>query len=392
MPKQSSAARSSQFSIVHLFRTPVGGLFRHVCDLAQEQGRLGYDVGIICDSSTGGERAAEALARLTPSCSLGVHRLPIRRLPGLSDLRAARGIRRILGNLQPNVVHGHGAKGAAFGRILARRIDATAIYTPHGGSLHYSASSLAGFLYLGLERMLRRRTDGAIFESDYSARIFGEKVGPPDCPVRVIHNGIRDDEFVAAEDAAVEYDFLYVGELREIKGIQVFMEAISRVAKKASLSVAVVGDGELREAVARRIATESLENTVALLPPVYPAASIIRKARCVVVPSLAESLPYIVLETVAAGVPILATNVGGIPEIFGSNSGELLPPGDSGALADAMLRILREPQARNDLKVGLQEHARQNFKLTDMVQKTLEFYREVLRAGSKREGVAASRR
>lgn len=379
-------------SIVHLFRTPVGGLFRHVRDLAQEQSRLGYDVGIVCDSSTGGKPAAESLTSLAPSCRLGVHRIHIRRLPGISDFRAAGRIREILAELQPDVVHGHGAKGAAFGRMLARRVGAKSIYTPHGGSLHYSSSSLAGFLYLGLERMLRSRTDGVIFESRYSANVFAEKIGRPDCPVRVIHNGVRDDEFIAANNAAPEYDFVYVGEIREIKGIQVFMDAVSLVSKEASLSVAVVGDGELRATIAERIATESLENTVTLLPPVYPAASIIRKTRCVVVPSLAESLPYVVLETVAAGVPILATNVGGIPEIFGSYSGELLPAGDSGALADALLRRLQEPQSRNDSTASLRDYASHNFKLSDMVKKTLDFYDEVLHNGNHLEGSSASRR
>lgn len=370
---------------MHLFRAPVGGLFRHVCDLAQEQCRLGYDIGIICDSSTGGPRADESLGQLAISCKLGVHRLPIRRLPSPFDVGTALAIRRILGDAQPNIVHGHGAKGAVFGRFLARRVGAKAIYTPHGGSLHYSASTPAGLLYLGAERMLRRRTNGAIFESNYAATAFTEKVGKLNCPTRVIHNGIRDDEFFADRNSTPEFDFAYIGEIREIKGILVFMDAIRRVADQSSLAVAIVGSGELAAPIAARIAAESLQSTVTLLPPAYPATSIIRKARCVVVPSLAESLPYIVLETLAAGVPVLTTNVGGIPEIFGPMSMHLLPAGDSHALSEAMLARLRDPKSYLDVAETLREHTRQNFKLRNMVKSTLEFYTEVLTGSSEQQ-------
>ena len=89
--------------VVHVFRTPVGGLFRHVCDLAREQSKLGAHVGIICDSSTGGKAAATVLESLDSACDLGIHRVEIQRTPGLSDLLAVRSMRPVLDSLAPSL-------------------------------------------------------------------------------------------------------------------------------------------------------------------------------------------------------------------------------------------------------------------------------------------------
>src|ERR1043165_4072571 len=71
----SGNRRSGGLRILHVLRAPLGGLFRHVCDLAEEQTRMGHEVGIICDAATGGEQAEAALERLATSCALGIHRV-----------------------------------------------------------------------------------------------------------------------------------------------------------------------------------------------------------------------------------------------------------------------------------------------------------------------------
>ncbi|MFD0935981.1 glycosyltransferase family 1 protein, partial [Methylobacterium trifolii] len=76
--------------ILHVFRAPVGGLFRHVVDLARLQAAAGHAVGIVCDANTGGARAEQALAELGPCLGLGVTRIPMRRNPHLSDLSVLR--------------------------------------------------------------------------------------------------------------------------------------------------------------------------------------------------------------------------------------------------------------------------------------------------------------
>jgi hypothetical protein len=86
-PPIHSPNPSRRLRILHVFRAPVGGLFRHVVDVARAQIARGLDVGIFCDSSTGGDRAAQALAELRPGLALGVTRVPMRRNPHPSTRR-----------------------------------------------------------------------------------------------------------------------------------------------------------------------------------------------------------------------------------------------------------------------------------------------------------------
>ena len=130
--------------ILHVVRTPVGGIFRHILDLANGQVDRGHDVGIVADTLTGGERAKEALARIAPRLNLGVHRFAIRREPSIADILVWLRLRRLIRELRPDVLHGHGAKTGAFIRLGIASNDVIRVYTPHGGSLHYPLNTLKG--------------------------------------------------------------------------------------------------------------------------------------------------------------------------------------------------------------------------------------------------------
>src|ERR1700722_7085107 len=122
--------------IVHAVRAPVGGIIRNILDLANGQVNAGHHVGIVADSLTGGERAAAALAEIAPRLTLGVHRLAIRREPFPTDALVWARFARLIRQLKPDVLHGHGAKAGAFIRLAPRSKDSIRVYTPHGGSLH----------------------------------------------------------------------------------------------------------------------------------------------------------------------------------------------------------------------------------------------------------------
>jgi glycosyltransferase involved in cell wall biosynthesis len=97
-----------------------------------------------------------------------------------------------------------------------------------------------------------------------------------------------------------------------------------------------------------------------------------------VVPSRAESLPYIVLEAIAAGIPLISTNVGGIPEIFGPHSDLLVVPDDSAALTRAIEAARADPEAKHQLTAKLRERVRSDFLADDMVKKVIDAYGDAL--------------
>ena len=147
--------------IVHCFRSPVGGIFRHVRDLAQAQVAAGHAVGIVCDSTTGGEFEERLFDEMKEILALGVWRTPMQRHVGPGDIAAAWRTYRIIKELKPDVLHGHGAKGGVYARMFGSllrvsRSRVARLYSPHGGSLHYDEGTLTGKLFFGLERLMER--------------------------------------------------------------------------------------------------------------------------------------------------------------------------------------------------------------------------------------------
>jgi glycosyltransferase involved in cell wall biosynthesis len=357
--------------ILHVMRSPVGGLFRHVVDLAGAQAARGHQVGIVADATTGAARAEAVLFALTPDMALGVTRIPMSRHLGWSDIAAYQLVAALAETVSADVIHGHGAKGGAYAR-LARRKGAIRVYTPHGGSLHYSKTSPLGLLYLTLERLLMPRTDLFLFESAYGRDVFQARVGTPRGLVRVVHNGVSAPEFapVAAEPDAT--DLLFVGELRMLKGIDVLLDAVTLLsAQGRRLSLTIVGNGP--DAAPVRARAVALGDQVRFAG-VLPARTAFAKGRLLVVPSRAESLPYIVLEAAAAGLPMIATAVGGIPEIFGDDAGVLVNAGDAAALAAAIDRNLAEDEAGHELSRRLQALVKAHFSVDAMTDAVVAAY------------------
>jgi glycosyltransferase involved in cell wall biosynthesis len=373
-----TAADAAHIKVIHCFRSPLGGLFRHVCDLVGGQTALGLDVGLICDATTGDRFADTKLEQLSKSCSLGIVRLPMSRTLSWTDASVMRAARKLCVASKPDIIHGHGAKGGAYGRLLARRLDARAVYTPHGGSLHYSRASLGGMLYLGTERFLQRYTDGLIFECKHSADSYVRKVGAISCPHEVIYNGLLDNEFTSIESGHRSYDFVFVGELRKLKGLDVLLQAVHLLRGRRDVSLLVAGSGSDASYFESRIRSLGLESLVAMSPPIHPARNAFIQAQCVVVPSLAEAFPYIVLEAIGAGVPLITTDVGGIPEIYGRYAHSLLPPNDPQALAEAMYATIEGlPRARR-LAGKLHERVSELYKADTMVRATRDSYSRIL--------------
>jgi glycosyltransferase involved in cell wall biosynthesis len=375
--------------IVHVLRAPLGGLFRHVLDLAREQIARGHQVGLIADSLTGGAQADKALEELRPHLALGLLRLPIRRLPHPNDLLLLLGIQARLRKLRPDVIHGHGSKGGSFARIpglLPFQGGVIRAYTPHGGSFNYKPGTISNRAYMLAERILERGTDLFLFESAYIAQRFQEEVGATTKLTKIVLNGISEAELVPVHPSASAADFVYVGEWRSAKGIDTLIDALALINKRYGLvaSLVLVGSGPDEAILYDRAAARQVREQILFVPPMR-ARDAFRLGRAMVVPSRAESLPYIVLEAAGARVPMVATNVGGVPEIFGPYRDRLIPPDNPGALADALYRTLSAPRE------GLQAEADQlaafvaaRFSLSGMADAVIAAYHEALATKSRK--------
>jgi glycosyltransferase involved in cell wall biosynthesis len=362
--------------ILHAVRAPVGGIFRHILDLANGQVERGHYVGIIADSLTGGERAEAALAEIAPRLKLGVRRVPIRREPRAADLMVWANLARMIRQLTPDVLHGHGAKAGAYVRLRPRSNRTIRVYTPHGGSLHYPLDTWKGNFYSRLERALMNSTELFLFESAFARDTYQRTIGTPQGLGRRVFNGVTAEEFepVPRDDDAT--DVVYVGEFRHIKGADLLIDAVARLrADGRPVTLTLGGDGEELETLKAHVQRLGVGDAVRFIGHVKARYGF-SKGSLLVVPSRGDSMPYVVIEAAAAGVPMIAANVGGIPEIFDTHTKALFAPSNVGAMADAIRHALDDPAATLNRAKSLRERISAHFSQHAMVEGVLAGYRD----------------
>ncbi len=370
----------SPLRILHAVRAPVGGIFRHIVDLANGQADRGHQVGIVADSLTGGERAAKALAEIAPRMKLGVYRIAIHRDPRPADLLVWMRFVHLIRKLKPNVLHGHGAKAGVFLRLRGRASGAIRVYTPHGGSLHYPLSTTKGAIYSRLERALMNNTDLFLFESAFARDTYQRTIGAPKGLVRCVFNGVTADEFDPVAKAEDATDLVYVGEFRRIKGADLLIDALARLhVDRKSLTLTLAGDGEETAALKAQVERLGLSHAVRFIGHVK-ARHGFSKGRLLVVPSRGDSMPYVVIEAGAAGIPMVAANIGGIPEIFGEHTDALFAPNIIGAMADAIETAQDDAEAAQARATALRERIFLHFSQKAMVEGVLAGYRDAFAA------------
>lgn len=364
--------------ILHCLRAPVGGLFRHVLDLAGEQARRGHDVGIIADKNTEDRLTGPKFAAIAPSLKLGVHRIPMSRQPGIGDYAAYRAVEKHARTIKPGVLHGHGAKGGAYARLTARTLSRSGqtvktFYTPHGGSLHFKAGTVQSAIFLSAERTLERYASGLIFESAYAAGVYRERIGEPKVPYRVIPNGLMPADFERATPKPDVSDVLYIGELRGLKGVDLLLDALSALNRTRAVTATIAGAGPDGEKLKARAHDLGLSNQV-VFTGALPARTAFTLGRIMVVPSRAESFPYVVLEAAAAGLPLISTSVGGIPEITSGTATRLIEAGSSQAIQNAITAVLDDPSAAAARANELRANVEEKFTVNAMTAAVLDFY------------------
>lgn len=375
-----SETSHSPLRILHAVRAPVGGIFRHILDLAAGQAERGHSVGILADSLTGGERADAALKEIAPKLKLGVYRLAIRREPHPVDSITSLHFLRLVRSLKLDVLHGHGAKAGAFVRMKRKSKTAIRVYTPHGGSLHYPPGTLKGNVYARMERALMNRTELFLFESGFARDTYQRVIGKPAGLVRCVFNGVTASEFdpvPLAEDAT---DIVYVGEFREIKGADLLIQAVARLrADGKPVTLTLAGDGEETENLKALITKLNLGDAVRFIGHVKARYGF-SKGKLLVVPSRGDSMPYVVIEAAAAGIPMIAASVGGIPEILGPHTDGLFVANSIGAMADAIETALGDMDKTRERARDLRQRIFVHFSQKAMVDGVLSGYRDAFNA------------
>jgi glycosyltransferase involved in cell wall biosynthesis len=351
-----------------------GGVFQHVGRLCEGLAARGHELVVAAPL---GERPPGLNAELVPLEM-------VRAVSAAADARAVAAAARVVRRVRPALVHAHSSKAAAIGRLARPAFPGTPlVYTPHG-------YAFAGFFESARERARYRAVERALAPLASlvlcvceAERRLAASVGP-ERRTRVVHNGVPEPEPapVHPEVARLRERGPVVGVvtlLRPGKGLETLVDALPEVlSAHPGAGVAVAGSGPDREQIEARARERGVAGSLHLIGETAGPMPLLAGADLFLSASWAESFPYNVLEAMAAGLPVVATDVGGTAEAVAHGvTGFVVPPRDPAALAGALSELLADPDRRAEFGAAARRRVAERFTVDRMIDGTAAVYRDL---------------
>jgi glycosyltransferase involved in cell wall biosynthesis len=304
----------------------------------------------------------------------------------LHPVRDARGLLELVALIRrerPDIVHANSSKAGILGRLAAMVAGVPiTVFTVHGWAFK-AYGGLAARLYRTADRVMARATTITICVTD-SERATGLGAGTCDAKrTTVIPNAIDTRTAPRARHASDPPRIITVGRLAWPKDPQTLLDALGRLRKRTFAAV-IVGDGPQRPGAEARIRELGLASSVQILGARDDVPDLLARSDVFVLASRSEGGPISILEAMAAGLPVVASAVGGVGELVQDGStGLLAPAGDAGALAAAVQRLLDDPELRHRMGEAGRRRAAERFDVRVQRSAHLDLYaRELARHGA----------
>jgi glycosyltransferase involved in cell wall biosynthesis len=348
-----------------------GGPVEQTLVLAGRLARRGIAVRVVC--------ATDAVAGRAAAAGVTAEILPLR--AGFDFAGAAR-LRRSMRDA--DVVHAEDRRSGLWTRLAPRTSAGVRIYTVHGLPDPYMPEPLGRqrpavrdrIAYEGIDAILCRRADSVIIPSATLAAVFRNRLGFPADRIRVVPNGVDP----VAPIGVRGHEVGTISLLEPVKGLVTFLDAAATLARSwPALRFVVFGEGSQRCELESRAHRLGIGDRVAF-PGYVDREQALRRLAVLVLPSIVETAPMVLLEAMAAGVPVIASRTGGIPEITGERTVSLVQPGDATAFAAAAARLLSDPKLAEARIVASRERVASRYTSDVNADATLAVYESALRA------------
>lgn len=302
-------------------------------------------------------------------------------MQGKFDVGIIKRLTKLIVEQQVDIVHTHGVRANLMGRLAARMVHRPVMTTVHSLLSMDYPQPLTRFIYTLIERSTAPLTQRFITVSESLKTALAEQGVAPE-KISVVYNGIdftRYDMLKGVRDEAAVPTVGVIGRLHPVKGQQYFLEAAAKVlADRPDATFVLAGAGADRERLENLAAKLGITDQVQFLGFVEDVPTLLTKLDLVVIPSLAEGFGLIAAEALAMEVPVVATQVGGLPEVVLDHvTGLLVNPADSAALAKGILWMLNHPHEAKDMAQKGREFVQQNFSALAMAERTKRLYLEV---------------
>ena len=353
-----------------------GGASMHVLQLMRYFTTQGFEIGLVSAPEPRLLREAEKLG-----VRLFVNPYFVRRLHIFNDIRAFVPVKKAIKEFSPDIIHAHSTKAGLIARFWSAVLNVKPIiFTAHGWAFTEGREYWKRFLLAQIEKLAGYVTDKIICVSEFDRKLALKfKVAREDKLV-VIHNGVDPNEFFKISrdyrKSSNEVIVTFVGRLAPPKDLLLLIDAIKLVPE---IKLQIVGDGELRQQVEGYIFKNALRDRVILLGERFDIPKILAESDIFVLPSRWEGLPLTIIEAMMSGLPVVATRVGGIPELVDDGvNGYLVPSRDVNALAKAIRKLVSDVELRERMGKAGREKAIEKFTLDKMLSKIAQVYEDVL--------------
>lgn len=385
-------------------RLNMGGPAIHVSNLAAGLESRGYHTTLVAGSLARGE---DSMAYVAERLGVSVVDVPEiqREVAPLHDAQSIRRLTAIMRRERPHILHTHTAKAGALARAAALAAGSArppiVVHTFHGHVLKgYFGPGRTAF-FKQVERAFARSTDVLVAVSpEVRDELVAHGIAPAD-KFTVIRLGIPLDERLGDETAALDYRQLYgipedafvvgwVGRMTGVKDTDAVLEIVAATRERGVPAVlCMVGDGPDRERLEQVAHDLGIARSTYFVGYQEDVAGYYRLFDAFLLPSVNEGTPVSAIEALASGTPVVATRVGGVPDVVTDGvDGFLVEPGDTDAAADRLAELARDPELRARLGEAGGANARERYSVERLVDDVDRLYRELLAA----KGITANAR
>lgn len=354
----------------------IGGAGVHVLDLAEQMQTRGHTVLLLAGGQEG-ELFDLARARHIPIQAVPELIHPIR---PTQDLACLRQLIKIFRQEQPDLVHLHSSKAGALGRIAAWRCRIPCVFTAHGWAFTEGVSAKKRLLYLGIEYSLAFLANKIITVSEYDHKL-ALRYHFPKAKMQVIHNGVvnKIPDFVprtVEQSTSRPVKLIMVARFSEPKDHITLLQALARI-PTLNWSLELLGVGD-KIAQAQACAAElGLQDRVHFVGNSRHVSGHLQEADIFILSSNWEGLPLSILEAMGAGLPIVASDVGGVPEcVRHGHNGYLFERQNPEALSARLAELITTPATRIQLGQQARADFLDKFDIQTMVTKTEDLYQQ----------------
>lgn len=356
-----------------------GGAQRYIFDLANYLKTENYEVAV----AAGGNQELHTKLDENRIKSYRLKNL-VRKISPTKDLKAYFEIKKLLKQIQPDVLHLNSSKAGVIGAIAGKHAGVKKIiYTVHGFVFNEPMPVWKKAFYLWAEKFSAKYKNKLICVSEFDKQSgIDNKIAPAEKLI-TIHNGIDQLNFLDSQTAKKNLNLpsnTIIGTVANFyvtKGLNYLIQAAKIVTREnQNVIFAVIGDGEQRELLESEIKELNLQNNFILLGQKEKAWQYLPAFDVYVCSSVKEGFPFAILEAMKAGLPVVTTDVGGIPEIINNQNGLLVKPADPKALAESLNSLLKNKNLAERLANQAKIEVEQKFSLKKMIEETKKVYQQ----------------